>query len=152
MLPVQHRENAYIYSSAVVNLKKGLLSKKVNERRKYLGIALEFLARVKNDDYFYMLRIKNMQIHIYCELKEYEHAKKIIAGYKQYLSKKNIIPHENKIRYSNYIRFTKELIKLSTKCDGFALRQLKKQVTGNRMTEYRGWLLKKINELENSSN
>lgn len=151
-LPVHHRENAYIYCSAVVNLKKGLLSKKNNERKKFLGIALEYLARVKNDDYFYMLRIKNMQIHIYCELKEYELAKKIIAGYKQYLSKKNIIPHENKVRYSNYIRFTKELIKLSTGYDSFALGQLKKQITDTKMTEYRVWLLKKINELENAAN
>ena len=71
-LPVHHRENAYIYSSAVVNLKKGLISKKSYKRKKYLDIALEYLAKVKNDDYFYMLRIKNMQIHIHCELKEYE--------------------------------------------------------------------------------
>lgn len=151
-LPVHHRENAYIYSSAVVNLKKGLISKKSYKRKKYLDIALEYLAKVKNDDYFYMLRIKNMQIHIHCELKEYELAKKIIEGYKQYLSKKNIIPHKNKARYANYIRFTKELIKLSICCDGFALQQLKKQVTETKMTEYRGWLLKKIDELETSAN
>ena len=150
-LPSLHRNNAYTYNSALVYLKKGLLSGSKAGKQKFLGLALEYLAKVKNDDYLYMLRIKNMQIHIYCELREFETAKNVIAGYKHYLSKKINIPAEMRERYSNYIMSAKDLIRLSLCYDGYALQQLKKKINETKLIEYKGWLLKKIEEIEKNN-
>lgn len=143
-----HRENAFSYNIAVINYMKGFRIDDTKQKKQYYDKALEYLAKVKSEDFYYMTRIKNLLVKIYYELKDFEHAKGIIASYKQYLTKNKIIPKDLYQRYMNFINFANKLIKIGTDGDFYASSQLKKQITESNNTEYKGWLIERLREIE----
>lgn len=147
-IPLLHRENAFLYNSALINNMKAYGPVDEKQRKQYYDKALEFLAKVKSEDFYYMTRIKNLLIKIYYELRDFEHAKGIIASYKQYLTKNKIIPKDLYQRYQNFVNFTYKLIKIYSDCDLCSAGLLKKQIMESNNTEYKGWLIERLNEME----
>ncbi len=149
-LPVLHRENAYLYNFAVLNSMKGYTAGDFKQKKQYYEKSLDYLARVKSEDFYYMTRIKNLLIKIYYELNDFEHAKGLIASYKQYLLKNKIIPTELNQRYQNFINFTGKLIKIRIDNDVYASKLLLNQIDETKNTEYKRWLIERLTEIQSA--
>lgn len=151
---VEFRENAYNYNYAVLCYMKGY-GKDPNTRRQNYDAALDYLAKVKSEDFYYETRIKNHALKIYYELGYVESALSLIDSYHHYLSRNNLVPQDNMERYYNFITYLKRLLIIKSKEDnkGYpSLHALKKELSENVKTEYRGWMLDMINKLEMKGN
>jgi len=150
LVPPEQRENAYLYNYAVLYYIKGTKSQG-KARTKNFGMALDYLSRVKSEDFYYMTRIKNLLIKIYFELGELDLTLYLIHSYKSYLSKTKLIPENLLERYNNFVNFTQKLVRIKKGTEDFPLRKLKKELVNTAKVEYKGWLLRKIEELETVS-
>ncbi len=143
-----HQLNAYLYNYAAIHFIKGNDAEDKKEKEKHYNESLEYLSKVKSEDFYYMTRIKNMLIMIQYQLGEMELGLNIIANYRHYLTKNISIPENLAERYLNFANFAYKLIRAKLKSDYGHLLQLKKELNSTPKTEYKGWLMKKINELE----
>jgi hypothetical protein len=149
-IPPDQRNNAFLYSYADLNFVKG--RENPGQRSKFYNIALNCLAKVKSEDFFYMTRIKNILLRIYYDLDDIEPALSIIDSYKHFLSKTKQIPEDLYEQYYNFIGFTGKLIKIKTKTETMALDELKEEISSTKLLSFRGWLLEKISEMEPTPN
>jgi len=147
-LPLLHKENAFLYNTAVINYMKGYPVSDEKQKEQYYDKALDCLARVKSEDFYYMTRIKNLLLRIYYERSDFEHAKGLIVSYKQYLSKNKMIPNDLNRRYQNFINFTNKLIKVRVDNDIYESNILKNQIIESNNTEYKSWLIENLNKIE----
>jgi len=151
LLP-QHQSNAYMYNFAGIHYIKAVQSNDNKEKEKDYGKALEFLSKVKSEDFFYMTRIKNMLIRINYEMGNLDDTLNLTVNYRQYLSKNKLIPQDLHERYSNFADFVLKLIKLRMKKDYMPISQIKKDlIKKSNTTELKGWLTNKLNELDSES-
>ncbi len=151
LLP-QHQSNAYIYNFAGIHYIQAVQSNDKKEKEKEFGKALEYLSKVKSEDFFYMIRIKNMLIRINYELGNVDDALNLTVNYRQYLSKNKLIPQDLHERYSNFADFVLKLIKLRMNKDYMPISQIKKElIKKSNTTELKGWLTNKLNELHSES-
>ncbi len=145
-LKFEERENAYNYNQAILNYMKGY--GKENHTKMYsYNIALGYLNQVKSEDFHYMTRIKNHELKIFYELGYDDSTFSLIDSYFHYLSRNPIIPKHLAERYHNFITFLQRLTKLKLKPDSFCLEKLRSEIDNNNTTEYKGWLLERIEEL-----
>ncbi len=147
LLP-NHQLNAYLYNYAAIHYIRGNDASDQKEKEEQYRKSMDYLSKVKSEDFFYMTRIKNLLIMTHYQLGEMDMALNIIVNYKQYLLKNKSIPENLVERYRNFIDFTYKLIKAGQKSDYGALMQLKKELNTTPKTEYKGWLMKKINDLK----
>jgi hypothetical protein len=140
------RENAFLFSSATLYFVRAENSSG-KLKKKYYSISLDYLARVKTEDFYYMTRVKNMLIRIYYELNEIELAISILESYRHFLSKTKVMPEELYERNINFINFTGKLIKYKTQSLNITLEQLRDDIVSTKLVSYRGWLLSKISDL-----
>lgn len=94
MLPSESKENALSYCIGILNYRKG----------KYKE-ALEKLARVSIDDFYDHIRVKNHEIKIFFELRDFEKVLFTVDSFRHFLSSNELIPDYIKIRYVNYVNF-----------------------------------------------
>jgi hypothetical protein len=142
----EERENAYNYNFAVLYYMKGY-DKNENIKKEYYDIAMGYLGRVKSEDFYYMTRIKNHSLKIYYELNYFDSAISLIDSYNHYLSRNKQIPPHLYERYYNFITYLSRIIKYNLNEDNESLGLLRKEITANTKTEYKTWLLDRINYL-----
>ncbi|MBZ0203760.1 MAG: hypothetical protein K8I03_12150 [Ignavibacteria bacterium] len=102
MLPPEKQKNAYSYCRSIFNY-----------RKKNYGEALEGLAKISIDDFYYQLRVKNYQLRIYFETGDFESANTCIDTYRHFVSTQKYLPDHLRIRYLNFINFTHRLVNVS---------------------------------------
>jgi hypothetical protein len=145
-LSEDEKENAYNYNFAVLYYMKGY-DKNKNTKIESYNKALDYLGKVKSEDFYYMTRIKNHALKIYFELEYIDSALSLIDSYNHYLSRNKQIPRHLHERYSNFIAFISKIIRAKLNNDQFALNLLKKEIKDNSKTEYKSWLLGRIDEI-----
>lgn len=95
------RMNAYILCLANLNYRKSNYS-----------AALKYLVRVSIDDFYYQLKVKNLQMKIHFEMGDYEMCRNVIDSFRHFLGHINEIPEFVKVRFMNLINFTARLTKI----------------------------------------
>lgn len=146
-LPEKVKENAFNYNLATVNFIISTLSEG-DEKIKYLDIALSYLSKVKTTDFYYSTRINNLQLLIYYEKNDLEPIYCLIDSYRHYIHSNKLIPDMLRKRYSNFINFMSRLTNLKSGTSRITLLDKLKIDVLQTETEYKKWLLDKIEEIE----
>jgi hypothetical protein len=132
----KYRDNAVSYNLANLHF----YQKKYNK-------VVEILRNVEYEDMFYNINSKSILIKTYYESDQYDPLIYLLESFRVYLNRNKNIPDSRKTLFKNQIRFTKKLVNLPPKA-GAELKKLKEEVTANKNTINRSWLLEKIEELE----
>src|SRR4030095_4770390 len=93
-LSPEKRENVFNYCVSILNYRLG------NHQK-----ALEGLAKISLDDFYYHLRVKNNVIRIFFELGDYENVLFTIDSFCHFLISNQHMPDYVKTRYINYVNF-----------------------------------------------
>jgi hypothetical protein len=137
-LPSHLREAIYNYSMAQLNF-----TLRRNEK------ALEFLSFISDEPWFLKFSIKNLQLSIYYELDNRDAFDYSFDTFKHFIRKNKLTNESRIITQTQYCNYIKLLFRLREKPDAFALSELKKEITVNKVINKR-WLLEKIEALEKS--
>jgi len=108
---------------------------------------IEILRNVEYEDIFYNINSKSILIKTYYESDQYDPLIYLLESFRVYLNRNKNIPDSRKTLFKNQIRFTKKLVNLPPNAQS-ELTKLKQEVTDNKNTINRSWLLEKIAELE----
>jgi tetratricopeptide (TPR) repeat protein len=135
-LPETSRENAVTY-----NLAQLYFYQKQYEK------VIEQLQNVEYEDVSYNLNSKSMLIATYYEMDEIEPLYSLFESFRAYLNRHKDISNERRKLYSNLIRITKKLTKLSPG-DAKSLEKIKTEMTQTKNIASANWLKEKISELE----
>jgi len=135
-IPLAYRENARTFNLATLFFYK----KEYNK-------VIELLQEVEYDDFTYNLNSKTILILTYYETDEIEPLYSLFESFRAYLNRHKDIPQQRREYYTNLIKFTRKLTKL-TPGDQKALARLKKEVEETKNIASIGWLKEKIAELE----
>lgn len=138
LIPLQYRENAISFNQA----KLFFFQKRYNEM-------ISLLQTVEYEDFSYNLDSKMFLLMTYFEIDAIEPLFSLLDSFRAYLNRHKDIPSSRRVSYSNLIRFTKQLTKI-TPGDKKAIEKLKKEIAE---AEPKGiasltWLREKIAELE----
>ncbi len=97
----------------------------------------------------YGLRIRTLQLQCYYELEEcYDLFENLVNSFYKLLNRQPIFSDNIINRYSNFIRYTKQLQKMKFSDNINRLPQLKEQFKNNPYIAHKSWLIKKIEELQ----
>jgi hypothetical protein len=143
------RENAYYYNMAALNFILGVNSGK--EKSLYLEKAMDFLKAVKTEDFYHTTRVNNLLLMTYYEQGVPEPAFSLIDTYRHFLHSNKLIPKNLQKRYQNFINYVHRLMHIVTGSKKTSVDRLRQDVLNNE-TEYKKWLLAKIDELEKKNN
>ncbi|MEZ5014428.1 MAG: hypothetical protein R2794_09065 [Chitinophagales bacterium] len=128
------RANAFNYNMAYLMFFKG-----------QYGDALRLISQVEFTDIFYALDSRTMQIKIYYQLDEWDPMQSALEAFKVYLRRNKTLSDDVKELYSNFLKFTDKLSRL-TKNDRAKLEDLKKKIQETKRTADLNWLLQKIEQ------
>lgn len=117
------------------------------EKREF-GEALSYAARVKYEDSYYSLEVKNLTARIYYEMKDYELLQNFISSYRMYLSKNRTLGKNEIGSHGTFLKFLDKLLKISEQKKLYKTDALEEQV---RKADFinKPWILEKIEELAN---
>ncbi len=138
LLPPEKRENAYLFSSGILNYRKG-----------NYGEALNRLARVSIEDFYYHLRVKNNLLRIHYEMGELENSLNIIDSFRHFLSSNKFIPEYIRIRFVNYVNFLSRLVNARLNDDKAHILILKNEIKKTEPSQLENgiWLMERIDEM-----
>ncbi len=137
-IPEEFRENIYFYSMAVLNYRKKNFEK-----------SLEYIVKVQSKDLFMKFDIKHLQLNIYYELNDRIAFDYSYDALKHFIKSINLTNESRIVTRVKYCEYIKALFNLREKPDAFKLSRLKKEISENK-TLNKEWLLRRIEELENS--
>jgi hypothetical protein len=132
------KNNAYNYSKAIYCFRK----KKYND-------ALSFLNKVKIEDFYFYLRVKNQQSRIYFEQGEYESLLSLLDSLKHYLVSTVTIPDFISTRYSSYASFLTRVVHARLSDDKMQMKKILNDIAVSQIFENKSWLLEKVLETVN---
>lgn len=135
-LPEVSRENAVTYNLAQLYF----------YQKRYEKV-IEQLQNVEYEDVSYNLNSKSMLIATYYETDEIEPLYSLFESFRAYLNRHKDISNERRKNYSNLIRITKKLTKLSPG-DSKSLEKIKAEMIETKNIASANWLREKITELE----
>ncbi|MBS1552655.1 MAG: hypothetical protein JST15_11380 [Bacteroidetes bacterium] len=137
----------------------GLLTEKYRESTKELsfaflhfekkdfGTALSFASRVRYEDNYYNLEVRNLTARIYYETDSYEILTDFINSYRMYLSKNRALNIKDITSHTLFLSFTGKLLKIKELKKYHKLDELEAQVLKKDFIN-KYWILEKIKELE----
>lgn len=134
-IPKQHRQNAFTFNLAKLHFAKRRFDK-----------VLPLLQDVVYNDIFYQLDSKTTLMKTYYELGEYLPLMALKESFRILLRRKKLISAQNRVNYTNFIRFTMQLYRVDVK-DTDKLKELGKSITTSTNVADKGWLLEKLGEL-----
>ncbi len=134
-IPKASRQNAFTFN----------LAKLYFAKRQYDKV-LPLLQDVVYNDIFYQLDSKTTLMKTYYELGEYMPMMALKESFRILLRRKKLISAQNRINYTNFMRFTMQLYRIDVK-DTKKLQQLGKSITTSTNVADKGWLLEKLEEL-----
>ncbi len=128
LIPVTHRENAFIYNRARYHF----------YRREYDKV-LPLLQQVEFDDLYYNLDARTMLLKIYYEREEVELLYSMIDSFGIYLKRNKLISDYHRKNYLNFVYFTRKIFQLSP---GEAVKadHLKEELSAIQHVTEKTWL------------
>jgi hypothetical protein len=130
------------YKNDVVNL----CYAKVNYFLKDYERALNYLSKCgNNENVYYKLALKDLQIKVFFELGHYESIFSIIDSYKHFFHKNKLIVKEVKERYKIFLKNLNQFLKLVTKNNKEDLILFKQKLNSAPSFLHKNWILEKIN-------
>ena len=138
-LPPEQRDNAYNYCMSTLNYRKGNYKK-----------ALEGLAKVSIDDFYYHLRVKNHEIKIFFELGDYEKVLFTVDSFRHFLGSNKFIPDYLRDRFLSYANFTSRIANaMLTNNAAEKIIPIRRELDQHDANmENRTWLLEQIDKLQ----
>jgi hypothetical protein len=139
LLP-KRREDIINYSYAVLEFERGNYNESLN-----------WLSRIKAEEFSYHLDIKTLYIQNYYELGEIDSALSAVKAFSKFLEENSIITESKKVSYSGFCKIATKLINFEntrskTNISGLILHAKK----DSTITQKR-WLLKKLQLLDKNS-
>jgi hypothetical protein len=134
-IPKANRQNAFTFN----------LAKLYFTKRKFDKV-LPLLQDVVYNDIFYQLDSKTTLMKTYYELGEYMPMMALKESFRILLRRKKLISVQNRVNYTNFMRFTMQLYRIDVK-DTKKLHQLGKCIASSTNVADKGWLLEKLEEL-----
>lgn len=125
------------YSNSLLNFEKGLYHK-----------ALNYLNKVKFDQFVFKLDMKNLQLKINFELEYYESALSVIDTYKHFLKNNQLISESRKIMHNSFLSYTQMIIQSKTGSKKVNLSYLSDKIKNSKNVFDKVWLLEKIRDLK----
>lgn len=135
-LPSNFRLNAVTYNLATLYF----------YQKKY-DLVIEKLRDIEFEDFSYNLNSKSMLIATYYETEETEPLYSLFDSFRTYLRRHRDLPGSRRVLYTNLIKFTKKLTKLTYR-DKKGIQKLKEELEATKNIASRNWLLEKIAEME----
>lgn len=135
-LPESFRENAVTFNMALLYF----------YQKKYDKV-IEKLRDIEFEDFTYNLNSKTMLIATYYETDEIEPLYSLFDSFRAYLRRHRDLPVSRRVLYTNLIKFTKKLTKMTFR-DKKGIQKLKEEVEATKNIASRNWLLEKIAEME----
>ncbi|MBV6477788.1 MAG: hypothetical protein HGGPFJEG_00532 [Ignavibacteria bacterium] len=132
----QHIQNVENYSYALLYF----------EKKQFLK-ALNYLNKVKFDQFVYKLDMKNLQLKINYELEYFESAISIIDTYKHFLKNNQLISESRKELHKNFISYSQKLIKLRTDATKSGIIFFREKLLNASNVFDKNWLLEKNGEI-----
>lgn len=139
-LPPEYSENMYNYSMAILNFSKGNFEK-----------SLSLMSNVKYHYFYLRIDVKNWMLQIHYELNHLEQAYSLIDSYRHFLSKNKTVSDLFKKLNADFLNCYVKLMKIKHGDRNLNLDSIKREVNGASKFIHKGWVLKKIAELENIS-
>ncbi|MBK7157910.1 MAG: hypothetical protein IPH77_04965 [Ignavibacteria bacterium] len=115
--------------------------------KKDFGKALSFASRVRYEDNYYNLEVRNLTARIYYETDSYEILNDFINSYRMYLSKNRALNIKDISSHTLFLSFTGKLLKIKELNKYHKLDELEAQVLKKDFIN-KYWILEKIKELE----
>ncbi|MFZ1322627.1 MAG: hypothetical protein WAT71_13805 [Ignavibacteria bacterium] len=114
---------------------------------KEFGKALSYSAKVRYEENYYNLLIKNLTARIYFELNETDLLINHIASYRMYLSKNRTLTKKEISSHSTFVNTLDKLLKIKEKKKFYKLDDI---LTGSKNTDFVNinWLKEKVRELD----
>jgi hypothetical protein len=111
---------------------------------------LEYLSRIKHEDFIYQLDIRNMQMLAYYKLDMFEQAFSLMDTYKKLLKNStNLAEHRKQYNY-NFIYYYSKLLKIKLGNEkGQLTAELKSKIQNEEKLISREWLVNELGALEN---
>ena len=134
-LPKADRQNAYTFN----------LAKLYFAKRKFDKV-LPLLQDVVYNDIFYQLDSKTTLMKTYYELGEYLPMMALKESFRILLRRKKLINAQNRINYTNFMRFAMQIYRVDVK-DTKKLATISKAINTSTNVADKGWLLEKLGEL-----
>lgn len=131
-----HITNIENYSYALLNFERG-----------QFRIALDYLNRIKFDQFIYKLDMKNLSLKIYYELEQFESAISVIDTYKHFIKNNVLVSESKRIMHNNFINYTAKLIKYRTGSNKINISYTSERLQKSINTFNKEWILDKMNEL-----
>ncbi|MCO6487689.1 MAG: hypothetical protein J5I98_04685 [Phaeodactylibacter sp.] len=133
-LPLRYRDNLFLHSLARLNFSKGDYS-----------AAMRLLVQTDFDDVLINLHGKSMLLKMYYELNEWDALESLLDSMRNYIRRKQVMGSYKAI-YSNLVRFTKKLLKVSP-YDHSQQNKLRNQIIETNPLPERQWLLEQLDRL-----
>ncbi|HRE40292.1 MAG TPA: hypothetical protein PLG90_03085 [Ignavibacteria bacterium] len=112
------------------------------------GESLEALSKIKNNDYFFNMKIKDFRLMIFIENKDYENAIYLINTYRTFLTKESALSDLYKLPPLNFCKGCLYLISLEAKFNANIEFKFIKLLNNNKLIAYKWWLENKFNKLK----
>ncbi len=132
----ERRENAYNYCLATLNY-----------RLKNYDKALKLLAKVKTEDFYYTLRVKNHFLKIYFETNQFESVLNLVDSFRHFLTSNKSIPDYISTRFISYVNFLGRVCNAIFSKDISNLHSIKTEITGSQNFENRAWMIEQISRI-----
>jgi hypothetical protein len=146
-IPEKVRENTFNYNMAAICYSTSSTCEG-NKKKEYENKALDFLTKVKTSDFYYMTRVNNLQLMVYYDKNDLEPIFSLVDAYRHYIHSNELIPDDLRIRYSNFINFISRLANIKSGSGRVSLIYKLKLEVQSATTEYKQWLIKRIEEIE----
>ncbi len=131
LLPA-HIDSIVNYSYALLFFEKKQFSK-----------AMEYLNKIKFDQFVFKLDMKNLQLKLAFELGYYESAVSIIDTYKHFLKNNALISESRRIMHNNFLNYANKLIQFKFGSSKVNIPFLKEQLEKSKDVFDKGWLIEK---------
>ncbi|MBS1518169.1 MAG: hypothetical protein JSS91_08775 [Bacteroidetes bacterium] len=115
--------------------------------KKDFGKSLSYSARVRYEENYYNLLIKNLTARVYYELSETDLLLNHIASYRMYLSKNRTLSKKDISSHSAFVNSLDKMIKIREKKKLYKLDDLLTK-SGDSDFISKNWILEKISELD----
>lgn len=110
--------------------------------------ALTLLVKVRHEDVFYKIGIKNLYAMIYYEMNYIEELFMQLDSYKSFISSNVLLGKRLKESHSNFVNFLLKLVKLKDIGKKDDIEYLEHEIKKTYSLTGKAWLLKKIDELK----
>ena len=131
-IPMEHRENAYTFNTAVLYYNLNDYSK-----------SIRYLNMVQYDDPFYALDSKSLMLKMYFELDEVEAFLSLCESFRIYLKRNKLVSTRHIKNYNNLIKYSSRLIKVKAE-QNERLTKIENEILDTPEINNKKWLLEQV--------